>query len=281
MKKITILLSIFLLISCQNFGQLKVLGELPGGLKEISGNEIIAGSDLIWIHEDGGNKSEIFAINFNGEIKIELDVNHKNNDWEDITSDEFGNLYIGDFGNNYSSRNHLKILKINKEDLDKKEAKVEEIEFEYEDQDKFPPKKKDRFFDAESFFYFKNNLYVFTKSRVKNEYGKTSLYKIPAIKGKHTAKKIGDFNNGEDADSWITAADISNDGKKVVLLSKKNILIFTEFTNDNFLSGKVQNIALEHQSQKEGVSFKDNNTLIITDEKSGGEGGFLYEFKIN
>ena len=281
MKKITILLSIFLLISCQNFGQLKVLGELPGGLKEISGNEIIAGSDLIWIHEDGGNKSEIFAINSNGKIIKELDINEKNSDWEDITSDEFGNLYIGDFGNNYSERKHLKILKVNKEDLDKKEAEVEEIEFEYEDQDKFPTKKKDRFFDAESFFYFKNNFYVFTKSRVKDEYGKTSLYKIAAIKGKHRAKKIGDFNNGKDADSWITAADISEDGKKVVLLSKKNILIFTGFNNDNFLSGKVQSIALEHQSQKEGVCFKDNNTLIITDEKSGKEGGFLYEFKID
>jgi len=281
MKKITILLNIFILVSCQNFGQLKVLGELPGGLKEISGNEIIAGSDLIWIHEDGGNKSEIFAIDSNGKIIKELDINEKNSDWEDITSDEFGNLYIGDFGNNYSERKHLKILKINKEDLDKKEAEVEEIEFEYEDQDKFPTKKKDRFFDAESFFYFKNNFYVFTKSRVKDEYGKTSLYKFPAKKGKHVAKKIGDFNNGKESNSWITAADISDDGNKVVLLSKKNILVFTGFKNDNFLSGKVQNIALEHQSQKEGVCFKDNNTLIITDEKSGKEGGFLYEFKIN
>ncbi|WP_026776584.1 hypothetical protein [Polaribacter sp. Hel_I_88] len=281
MKKITILLSIFLLISCQNFGQLKVLGELPGGLKEISGNEIVAGSDLIWIHEDGGNKSEIFAIDFKGKIKIELDIKEKNNDWEDITSDEFGNLYIGDFGNNYSSRNHLKILKINKKDLDKKEVEVEEIEFEYEHQDKFPPKKKDRFFDAEGFFYFKNNFYVFTKSRVADAYGKTSLYKIPAKKGKHTAKKIGSFNNGKESNAWITAADISEDGKKVVLLSQKNVLIFTDFKSDNFLSGKVKKIPLEHQSQKEGVCFKDKNTLIITDEKAGRKGGFLYELKIN
>lgn len=280
MKKITILLNIFILISCQNFGQLKVLAELPGGLKEVSGNEVIAGSNLIWIHEDGGNKSRIFGINTDGKIIKELDINEKNSDWEDITSDEFGNLYIGDFGNNYSERKHLKILKINKKELDKKEAEVEEIEFKYEDQDKFPAKKKDRFFDAEGFFYFKNNFYVFTKSRVEDEYGKTSLYRIPAKKGKHTAKKIGNFNNGNTADSWITAADISDDGKKVVLLSKKNILIFTNFKNDNFLSGKVKKIALEHQSQKEGVSFKDNNTLIITDEKSRGKGGFLYELKI-
>lgn len=281
MKKITLLLSLFLLISCQNFGQLKVLGELPSGLKEVSGNEMIVGSDLIWIHEDGSHKSEIYAIDKTGKIIKEVDVKAKNNDWEDVTSDEFGNLYIGDFGNNYSSRNHLKILKVDQKDLNKKNAKVEKIEFEYENQTKFPPKKKDRFFDAEAFFYFKSNFYVFTKSRVKNEYGKTSLYRIPAVKGKHTAELIGEFDNGKKSDSWITSADISSDGKKVVLLSQKNILVFTDFKRDNFLSGKVKKIDLKHQSQKEGVCFKDNNTLIITDEKAGGKGGFLYELKIN
>ena len=65
-----------------------------------------------------------------------------------------------------------------------------------------------------------------------------------------------------------------------MLLSQKNILIFTGFKNDNFLLGKVKEIELEHQSQKEGVCFKNNNTLLITDEKAGGKGGYLYELKI-
>ena len=46
------------------------------------------------------------------------------------------------------------------------EREVEKIEFEYPEQSKFPPKKKDRHFDAESILYFKNHLYIFTKSRV-------------------------------------------------------------------------------------------------------------------
>lgn len=281
MKKIAIFLNLFLLISCQNFGQLKVLGDLPNGLKEVSGNEVIKDSELIWIQEDGGNQPKLYAVNHKGEIQKEIYVKAKNHDWEDLASDKEGNIYIGDFGNNYSKRKHLKILKIDKKYLDKKNAEVEEIEFKYENQYKFPPKKKGLFFDSESFFYFKNYFYIFTKSRVKKEYGKTSLYKIPAVKGKHTAKLIGEFDNGKKIDSWITSADISDDGKKVVLISQKNILIFTEFKNDNFFSGKVKRIKLEHQSQKEGVCFKNNNTLIITDEKAGGKGGFLYEIKIN
>ena len=61
----------------------------------------------------------------------------------------------------------------------------------------------------------------------------------------------------------------------------KNVLIFSDFKGDNFLSGNVQKIEFDYLSQKEGITFKDNNTLLITDEKSGGTGGNLYELKFN
>jgi hypothetical protein len=107
------------------------------------------------------------------------------------------------------------------------------------------------------------------------------LYKFPNKKGKQSAKLIGEFENCKDLDCWITSADISSDGKKVVLLSQKNILVFTDFKEDHFLSGKVKKIKLEHQSQKEGICFRDTNTLLITDEKAHGTGGFLYELKMD
>lgn len=280
MKKLLISFCFLFLFSCQNFGQLEMLADLPKVLDEVSGTETIQGSDFIWMLNDSGNQPKLFAVSDEGKILKEIYVKTKNHDWEDLTADQNGNIYIGDFGNNTNKRKNLRILKVDKKYLDKKNAEVEKIEFEYEDQNKFPPKKKNLFFDAESFFYFKNHLYIFTKSRTKKKYGKTSLYKIPAKKGEHTAKLIGEFDNGNKTDSWITSADISNDGKKVVLLSQKNILIFTDFKGDNFLSGKVKEIELTHETQKEGICFKDNTTLLITDEKSGGEGGNLYQLKL-
>ena len=107
------------------------------------------------------------------------------------------------------------------------------------------------------------------------------MYKIPAKKGKYVAEIVGEFNNCSNLECWITSADISDDGKKVALLSQKNVLIFTDFKEDNFLSGNHQKIELTHRSQKEGITFKDNNTLLITDERSGGTGGNLYELKLN
>ena len=48
---------------------------------------------------------------------------------EDITSDEKGNLYIGDFVNNHGKRKNLCILKVAGNELKKSKAIVEIIEF--------------------------------------------------------------------------------------------------------------------------------------------------------
>ena len=131
------------------------------------------------------------------------------------------------------------------------------------------------------FFHHKNSFYIFTKSRVKSKFGKTALYKIPATKGNHKAEFISDFNSCDEMNCWITSADISNDGKKVALLSPSSVLIFSDYNKDDFLSGKLTKIPFNYNSQKEGVTFKNNNTLLITDEKSHGVGGGFYELKIN
>jgi hypothetical protein len=281
LKKFFSFFTFLFLISCQNFGQLSFLADLPKDLKEVSGNETIRNSNLIWMLNDGGNESKIYAVSEEGKIKREVYIKNKNHDWEDLTSDEKGNIYIGDFGNNLSKRKNLTILKIEEKYLKKKNAEAIRIEFKYENQHKFPPKKKGLYFDAEAFFYFKGYMYIFTKSRVHKKYGKTFLYKLPAKKGKHIAKLIGEFENCNDLECWITSADISADGKKVALLSQKNILIFSDYKEDNFLSGNVKKIELEHRTQKEGLCFKDNYTLLITDEKAHGVGGNLYELKVN
>lgn len=280
MKKIIIFLLFLMCISCQNFGQLNLITELPKVLKEVSGTEIVPKSDLIWMINDGGNKSKLFGLNYNGEIIKEINIKAKNQDWEDLTSNKNGTIYIGDFGNNNNSRKNLSIIIVEHNELDEKNAEVDKIEFEYPNQYKFPPKKKNLYFDTEAFFYFKEYLYILTKSRVKGNYGKTTLYKIPSKKGKYIAEIIDEFESCKDVECWITSADISPNGKKVVLLSQKNVLVFSDFNNDKFLSGKVKKIDLRYRSQKESITFKDNNTLLITDERANGTGGNLYEIKI-
>lgn len=270
-------------VSCKNYGQLKLVTHLPKALTEVSGTQVVANSNLIWMLNDSGNKPELFGVSAKGKIKKVLQIQAKNNDWEDLTSDSEGNVYIADFGNNLNKRKNLVILKISKQDLQtKKNVEVERIYFKYPKQTKFPPKKKKLFFDAESLLYFQDSLYIFTKTRSKHIYGKTDLYKIPAKKGNHIAKFIASFNTGcNKIPCWVTSAAISSDNKKVALLTHNKVLLFTNFSSDNFFNGDVKKYYLGFTSQKESVTFKDKNTLYITDEKAQGRGRNLYKFSLN
>lgn len=277
MKK-TILYSIlFLFYSCTNYGQLTFVSQLSSSLKEVSGNETVVNSDLIWMVNDSGNTSEIFGVNQQGKLIKVVKVQAENNDWEDLTSDEKGNLYIGDFGNNNLKRKKGSILKIANQDLIQTEnVDVEKIDFKYPKVDS----KKKASFDAEAFFYHQNYFYIFTKSRQNKNLGKTLLFKVPNKKGKHIAEFISEYEFCNSVDCRITSADISRNGTEIVLLNHTSVFIITNFNGDDFFSGEIKEIPLEHNSQKEGVCFKDDNTLFVTDEKVKKIGGNLYSLKI-
>jgi len=72
-----------------------------------------------------------------GNIKRSINIsNAKNIDWEDLTQDDFGHFFIGDFGNNNNKRNDLTIYKIeNPIDIKTTETEAEVIRFKFNDQD--------------------------------------------------------------------------------------------------------------------------------------------------
>lgn len=109
---------------------------------------------------------------------------------------------------------------------------------------------------------------MFTKNRSKGFDGTTLIYKIPNKEGTHKAQLLGKYKTGADYnDSAITGAAISPDSSKFVLLSHSKVWLFEYFKDDDILNGKISILELNHYSQKEAVCFKDNNTLLIVDEK--------------
>lgn len=284
MKLLTLspLLSV-LLLSCSGKSQELPTNTKKLSLKEASAVAVSKASPYIWVAEDSGNKNRIYGLDADGKIAHTVTItNAANVDWEDLATDEEGNVYVGDFGNNDNLRKDLCIYKVNAGDLQHETAvSPAKISFYYPEQQQFPPKKSELFYDAESFFFYKGNFYIFTKNRSKGFDGTVMLYRVPNQSGNHKAQLLGTFKA---CDSYhkcaITSADISPDGKKVVLLSASKVWLLSGFSGTDFLGGTTEMFELNDVTQKEGVCFKDNETLLIVDEKSKKTGGNLYEIKL-
>ena len=261
-KKLILLL--FLITSCHP-GRLKTIASIANNLKETSAIEKVAHSNLLWTIEDSGNKNNIYGLDLSGKVVKDIDIDNANNeDWEDLTSDTSGNLYIGDFGNNNGKRKLFTIYKVSNLETDKTDA--QRIDF------KLPKKAKSE--DFEAFFLYKSQFYIFSKASTS-----IKLLKVPNEVGTHTATYITKISLKE-KHSKVTAAAISPDGKTVVLLNHDKLLKISNFTEDYFFEGHFEILYFDHKSQKEGVCFKDNTTVYITDEKTKNEGGLLYEFAL-
>ena len=128
-------------------------------LREISGIEMDK-ADNFWAINDGGNGAKLHQIQKDGSIKKTITItNAKNLDWEDMTQDDFGHFFIGDFGNNDNIRKWLTIYKIeNPIDIKGTETQAEIIKFTYPEQLHFPPKASEKNFDLEAFVFYKKHL---------------------------------------------------------------------------------------------------------------------------
>jgi len=276
-------LVVFLFQSCANHGQLNFIEELPKKLKENSG--IVSYSDsTAWFIEDNGNSDNIYKTDFKGNIIRQFDVkNAKNADWEDLSKDKKGNLYIGDFGNNANERKDLVIYKSPNPEKEKGDKiSVEKIKFRYPEQGDFPPRRGEMLYDAEAFFHFNGYLYIFTKNRTNPFTGETSIYRVPDRKGTYDAELMGKLLLCMDWDiCQITSADISPDGKRIVLLSYGKLWVITNFTMDRLSKGTIKEIDLGVRTQLESVCFTDNKTLLLSDEERDGTGRNLYSFSLD
>lgn len=276
----SILFFFILLLSCSdnNSQILKVIADLPMSLKESSGIENLKGSDNFWMINDSGNSNELFEVTPNGKIRSVIEViNARNKDWEDLASNGTDQLFIGDFGNNNNKRKDLAIYWVAVNKIQNNKVLASKTSFYFEDQDKFPPKKKDRNFDVEAFVYKEGYFYLFTKNRSTKFDGTSSLYKILAQEGEQKAELIGSFVTCQDqSDCLITSAALSKDKNELVLLTHNKLFQFTNFKGANFLDGVIKEIPLHHKTQKEAICFK-NGELFITDEVASSKGGNLYK----
>ena len=240
------------------------LAALPREVRESSGIVVLPQDGHYLTHNDAGNRPYLYKLNEQGKLLQTYKLNLKNIDWEDLTMDDSGYIYIADTGNNDNDRRDLTIYKVNASNM----SDTQPIRYTYEDQGKYPPKKKERNFDVEAIFWHSGSLYLISRDRGRRETAK--VYRVPDTPGNHQAKLIGSHK----LKAQVTGAAISPDRQTVVLLSDEKLHLYTGFDAPAaFYEGTYEEVQLPGAGQTEGVAFENDRTLIIT-----SEGGNLYRY---
>lgn len=246
------------------------LGELNPSMNETSGLQWIQGR--LFSINDSGNSAEIQEINpENGVLIRKIKVtNVPNVDWEDLAASST-HLFIGDFGNNVGNRTDLKILKISIPALlAQSEVAAEVMEFSYPDQRDFSGVNANHNFDCEAMIFWENQLHLFSKNRGD---GRTKRYTLAAS----AEKQVAALAESVDAEGLITGADVSPDGKNVVLLGYENqgisarsfLWTFASVSGSVF-SGSGSRFFLGSPAslgQTEGISIDSEMEVTISGER--------------
>lgn len=215
---------------------------------------------VYWTHNDSGGKARLYPLFLdqksgkgkqNNRIKIK---GADNIDWEEVATYGKNRLIIGDFGNNANERQDLTLYIIPEPNPYQKKGSVrveKTIPFSFEDQHAFPPKKRN--FDCEAMFTRGDAIYLLTKHRSDTD---STLYKLIGNK----ARKLSTFA----IDSKVTAADLSVDGKRAVVLSYDYLWLF-EGEGEDIFAGKAYRLPIK-LGQCEAVCF-DGERVVVTNEE--------------
>lgn len=215
------------------------------------------GSDtnVFWTHNDGGRRS-LYAITRTGKTVAEFVVDvPRVADWEDISRDAQGHLYLADIGNNEARRSQLSVHQFAEPDP-MKPGRAVVVTRSW--QLSFPAKP----FDCESLFIWQGYGYVISKA-FKD--GAAEIYRFPLADS--NAVIVLEFVAKLPVTSPVTGADLSSDGKMLGLVCKSGAYLFR-------VDGDVRRAATAtpqrvkfREGQLEGCCFVPEGLLATSEQR--------------
>lgn len=218
-------------------------------------------NDQLLTHNDSGGDAALFVMSASGVFLDTLLLNVKNIDWEDVTRDDAGSIYVGDFGNNLNKRKNLVIYKYSLSD-----STVSKIEFRLADQDQFPPDREHMDFDIEAMAWNAGELVLVTKNRGSSV---VRLYKVPDQHGSYQVEPTEEIA----IPNMVTGADISTDGRSLALLTYGRIYLFKVDQSGYF--AQPWQVKPLIKGQTEGIVYVNNTDMIVSNEA-----GKLFSIKL-
>ena len=253
---------------------------LDSQLAEISG---LAASrrhrDVLWLHDDGGNPTRLFAINTNGNRLATLRIEGvTKTDWEDMAAfrlDGRDYLLIADTGDNGGLRRTLQ-LHVIEEPAKLENARLKpawSIAFRWPDGAR----------DCEAVAIDERNRQILLISKKRQP---PELFALPlrSQDGVHTAQRIGTLagvprpsadelrTNPKQARTLnqVTAADVSPDGRTLAVMTYRDLLLYPRRNGQSWaqaIAAKPRIAAMPWLPQAEAMGWsRDGKAVYVTGE---------------
>lgn len=250
------------------FAQLEEIVPLPKEVAESSG--LAFDGETLWTHNDSGNEDIIYGIDPSvGTVKTKIyPKGTYNEDWEDLAYLRKGVVFIADIGNNNFNRKQLKIYGFNLSDDPNPETQTLIINFPPE----FTSKKGKIQLDFEALVQIDDYFYLFSKTR-KNKFEElTRVFQVRSVPGEQQAVYCGTISLcKKDKNCKITGAAFHQGSDRLALLSHKNVWIIDNFDPQQLDVVQSKRLEFNKETQKEGITFIDANTVYISEERNKGK----------
>jgi len=215
---------------------------------------------VFWTHNDHGESPRLFAMSRNGFSAGKFHVTGATiSDWEDISTDDSGNLYIADIGDNDENRDQIQVYRIVEPNPHGSgSVRVDRT---------WRLKYKDKAHDAETLFIQGGYGWIVNK-HVKN--GGVGLYRFPLASTARTTtlEYLGLLRVAAD----VSGGTISRDGSSLGLVTDMGAYLFSVGGNPaNAVRARGYFYRYEHP-QMEG------STLLPEGMITSAENGDLFLF---
>ena len=228
---------------------------------------------VLWTLNDSGGDPVIYAVRAHGSLVGTVTVEGARNvDWEAMTLDGAGNLWIGDIGNNGNKRRDLGLYVLPEPDPGAATAAARFIPIYYPEQEAFPPEARN--FDAEALFADGETIYLLTKHRSDT---RTVLYRLPdahpdAPDAPRPMIRVAEFDVRGDPSNhggMVTDAALSADGRHLAVLTYHSVFLFARpKTSDQWFEDLVREIPVEMNRwrQCEAITWRGADLLVTNED---------------
>lgn len=280
-KKLKILVPVIMLLFLGAFAKHRLLDkkDIVGTLNSKKMDEIsgIAASsvspDIYYVHNDSGDTSRFFAITpkgilkttiyFKGDNKIRLGVR----DCEDIAvgpgpEKDKSYVYLGDIGDNQGKRKYITVYRFTEKTSWANDslttATTVPVHLKYPDGPR----------DAETLMIDPiEKLLCIVSKRGDSVAVYTAPLKYTANDTLTLTRRTRLFFPGFKPFKWVTAGDISKDGKQILLKTYEKVYYWRRETNEHIWDAMVrkpQDLKYEPERQGEAVGFTPDGTGYYT-----------------